>query len=79
MSTSAAVGTTASPLLYGLGVGQGQRLVIPPWWHWALLFTTTLAVLVLAVQPPLVAGQRSVINSARAAVRARRARAERRA
>ncbi|MEJ7584863.1 MAG: hypothetical protein WKF43_12465 [Acidimicrobiales bacterium] len=69
MSGSVAIATTAPPLLYGLGVGQGERLVIPPWWRWTLSYAATVAVLLLAVQPPLVAGQRSVVTGGLEAVR----------
>jgi hypothetical protein len=40
----------------------GDRLEVPPWWHWTLLFAAILAVLVLAVQPPRRSDERPLLR-----------------
>jgi hypothetical protein len=43
----------------------GDRLEVPPWWHWTLLFAAILAVLVLAVQPPRRSDERPLLRAMR--------------
>jgi hypothetical protein len=40
----------------------GDRLEVPPWWHWTLLFAAILAVLVLAIQPPRRSDERPLLR-----------------
>jgi hypothetical protein len=40
----------------------GDRLAVPPWWHWTLLFAAILAVLVLAIQPPRLSDERPLLR-----------------
>jgi hypothetical protein len=43
----------------------GDRLEVPPWWHWTLLFAAILAVLVLAIQSPRRSDERPLLRARR--------------